>query len=128
MSVWTAAISPPFLSFAPIFLEIAEPPPTPSPVAIAVPMNSNGNANPTAAAASVPRPETQIRLMRLYNVCTTIATIMGRDKVRIAFFGSPSNAFTPFVWFSKGLRRIVGFLWCFVVHGPGNKAYDISIL
>jgi hypothetical protein len=37
----------------------------------------------------------------LYNVCTTIATIMGRDNVRIAYFGSPSNAFTPFVWFSK---------------------------
>lgn len=65
MRVWTAALSPPFLSFAPIFLEIAEPPPTPSPVARAVPMKRRGKANPTAAAASVPSPDTQIRLMRL---------------------------------------------------------------
>lgn len=62
---WTATMSAPFLSFAPILREIADPPPIPNPADIASAMKKKGKTKPTAASASGPRPETQRASIKL---------------------------------------------------------------
>jgi hypothetical protein len=117
--VCTAALSAPFLSFAPIFLDIAEPPPIPRPVARAVPMNNKGNTKPTAASASGPSPDTQIASTRLYKVWTVIAMIIGHESRMIAFFGSPNKAFTPSVWSNEGAEVSVVICGVLLFTGRG---------
>jgi len=87
----------PFLSSAPISLDIAAPPPIPRPFAIASAIKKKGKTKPTAARASEPIPETQIASVKLYIVVTDIAIIMGIASLMMAFLGSPSNVWTPFV-------------------------------
>ena len=54
MMLWTATLSAPFLSSAPILRDIADPPPSPRPVEMAITIMKNGRTNPTAARASGP--------------------------------------------------------------------------
>jgi len=97
--LWVATESAPFLSFAPIRLDIAAPPPIPIPFAIAIARKKNGKVNPIADRESGPLPDTQIASARLYRVWNNIATIIGRDNLIIAFLGSPRSIFTPAVVF-----------------------------
>ena len=90
-------MSAPFLSLEPIRLDIAAPPPMPRPLEIASAIKKNGKTKPTAARASEPIPDTHIASVRLYMVVTVIAIIIGIASLKMAFLGSPSNVWMPFV-------------------------------
>ena len=101
-SPWTAALSAPVLSFAPIRREMTEATPAPSPLESPMRIMKSGVTNPTAARALEPRPATQMALTMLYVDISNIATIMGPESFRIAFFGSPIRSETPAVAVSPG--------------------------
>jgi len=63
--VWTALLSAPGLSRAPMRLEMAAPPPIPMPLARERTKKKSGKAKPTAERESGPLPETQMASARL---------------------------------------------------------------